>query len=552
MSQQRNSHNHHNNHNNHNSRNNHNNHNNHTSYSSNNVVPKRTQKRTERRKKAKKKAFFAGILAVGMIAGGSVFAYGQYMKNKMEEAVNINTIYNGISVNGTDISGKTKEEALQQLQQEADVHLGNQKITIQKEDKIWDIPFSDLDVKYDIEASVEQAWEIGRTGELKDRYKAVTDVAQNKEDIPISYTHDNQKVVEKLQQIATEFNVDAQDSTITRKNGAFQITDEQKGYALDVDKTVPKVEELLEQNTGGIVEPEITVTEPKVTRADNEKVTDLIGTYSTTYSANAAGRNENLRVGCANIDGTVIAPGEVFSMNVGLGPQTYANGYKDAGVYVNGKVEQGVAGGVCQVTSTLYNAVILAELEVVERYPHSMTVGYVPLGRDAAVAGDYKDLKFRNDTEYPVYLEAYARDGKVVCNLYGHEIHDAGHKVDFEMVFDGTIPKPAEKITKDASKPEGYRQVTYNGKTGSKVSTYKIITEGGKQTSKEWFSSSTYRATADEVTVGTKKAEAAPEPTPATQTETPKTEEPATDTSTTEENTNSEQQSEDSTPIGAE
>ncbi len=549
MSQQRNSHNHHNNH---NSRNNHNNHNNHTSYSSNNVASKRTQKRTERRKKAKKKAFFAGILAVGMIAGGSVFAYGQYMKNKMEEAVNINTIYNGISVNGTDISGKTKEEALQQLQQEADVHLGNQKITIQKEDKIWDIPFSDLDVKYDIEASVEQAWEIGRTGELKDRYKIVTDVAQNKEDIPISYTHDNQKVVEKLQQIATEFNVDAQDSTITRKNGAFQITDEQKGYALDVDKTVPKVEELLEQNTGGIVEPEITVTEPKVTRADNEKVTDLIGTYSTTYSANAAGRNENLRVGCANIDGTVIAPGEVFSMNVGLGPQTYANGYKDAGVYVNGKVEQGVAGGVCQVTSTLYNAVILAELEVVERYPHSMTVGYVPLGRDAAVAGDYKDLKFRNDTEYPVYLEAYARDGKVVCNLYGHEIHDAGHKVDFEMVFDGTIPKPAEKITKDASKPEGYRQVTYNGKTGSKVSTYKIITEGGKQTSKEWFSSSTYRATADEVTVGTKKAEAAPEPTPATQTETPKTEEPATDTSTTEENTNSEQQPEDSTPIGAE
>lgn len=543
MSQQHNSHNNRNNRNNHNS---HNNHNNYAAYNSHNVAQKRTQKRMERRKKAKRKAFFVGILAVGMIAGGSVFAYGQYMKNKMEEAVNINTIYNGISVNGTDISGKTKEEALQQLQQEADVHLGSQKITIQKEDRTWEIPFSDLDVKYDIEASVEQAWEIGRTGELKDRYKVVTDVAQNKEDIPISYTHDKQKVIEKLQEIATEFNVDAQDSTLTRKNGAFQITDEQKGYAMDIDKTVPKVEQMLEQNTGGIVEPEITVTEPKVTKADNEKVTDLIGTYSTTYSANAAGRNENLRVGCANIDGTVIAPGDVFSMNVGLGPQTYANGYKDAGVYVNGKVEQGVAGGVCQVTSTLYNAVILAELEIVERYPHSMTVGYVPLGRDAAVAGDYKDLKFRNDTEYPVYIEAYARDGKVVCNLYGHEIHDAGHKVDFEMVFDGTIPKPAEKITKDATKPEGYRQVTYTGKTGSKVSTYKIIIENGKQTSKEWFSSSTYRATADEVTVGTKKAEAAPQP------ETPKTEE-TTNTSTTEENTNSgQQEAADSTPIGAE
>ena len=541
-----------------NSRNNHNNHNNrnaHNSSHNNNYsnAQKRPQKRTERaarKKKAKRKAFIVGILTVGIIAGGSVFAYGQYMINKMEEAVNIDTIYSGISVNGIDVSGKTKEEALQQLQQEADNHIGSQKITIQQEDRTWEIPFSELDVKYDIEASVEEAWETGRTGELKDRYKIVTDVAQSKKDIPVSYTYDNQKVREKLEAISTEFNVDAKDSTLTRKNGAFQITDEQKGYAMDIDQTLPKVEAMLEQNTGGVVEPEITVTEPKVTKADNEKVTDLIGTYSTTYSANAAGRNENLRVGCVNIDGTVIAPGEVFSMNVGLGPQTYANGYKDAGVYVNGKVEQGVAGGVCQVTSTLYNAVILAELEVVERYPHSMTVGYVPLGRDAAVAGDYKDLKFRNDTEYPVYLEAYARDGKVVCNLYGHEIHDAGHKVDFEMVFEGTIPKPAEKITKDATKPEGYRQVTYTGKTGSKVSTYKIITEGGKQISKEWFSTSTYRATADEVTVGTKKAvvEAPKTETPAA--ETPKTETPSTETPEQTNTTSSEEA--DSTPIGAE
>ena len=146
------------NHNNHNSRNNYNN---HATYKNHNVSQKRTQKRTERRKKAKRKIFFVGILAVGMIVGGSVFAYGQYMKNKMEEAVNINTIYSGISVNGVDVSGKTKEEALQQLQQEADVHLGSQKITIQQQDKTWEIPFSDLDVKYDIEASVEQAWDIG-------------------------------------------------------------------------------------------------------------------------------------------------------------------------------------------------------------------------------------------------------------------------------------------------------------------------------------------------------------------------------------------------------
>ena len=122
------------------------------------------------------------------------------------------------------------------------------------------------------------------------------------------------------------------------------------------------------------------------------------------------------------------------------------------------------------------------------------------------------------------------------------------------MVFEGTIPKPAEKITKDSSKPEGYRQVTYNGKTGSKVSTYKIVTENGKQISKDWFSSSTYRATADEVTVGTKKAEAPAQQTPVEEkpaVETPATsteEKPVTEAPT--ENTDS--QVVDNTPIGAE
>ncbi len=140
-----------------------------------------------------------GVLTVGVIAGGSVFAYGQYMKNKMEEVVNIDTIYNGISVNDIDVSGKTKQQALQELQQEADVHLGSQKITIQQQEKSWEIPFSDLDVKYDIEAAVDEAWETGRTGELKERYKVVTDVAQDKLNIPISYTYDKQKVTQKLE-----------------------------------------------------------------------------------------------------------------------------------------------------------------------------------------------------------------------------------------------------------------------------------------------------------------------------------------------------------------
>lgn len=194
-------------------------------------------------------------------------------------------------------------------------------------------------------------------------------------------------------------------------------------------------------------------------------------------------------------------------MNKELGPQTYENGYRNAAVIVNGKLEDGLAGGVCQITTTLYNAVIFAELEVVERRNHSLAVGYVPLGRDAAIAGDYTDFKFRNDTDYPVYVEAYLDGGKLVCNVYGHEVHDAGREVEFEKVFVATVPKPPEKVTKDPELPEGTREVTYTGKTGSKVSTYKKVYQNGELISREWFSDSNYRATADEVTVGTKKVE---------------------------------------------
>ena len=201
-------------------------------------------------------------------------------------------------------------------------------------------------------------------------------------------------------------------------------------------------------------------------------------------------------------------------MNEALGPQTAENGYKSAGVIENGKIVSALGGGVCQVTTTMYNAAIFAELKIVERHNHSLMVGYVPLGRDAAVAGTYKNLRFQNDTEFPVYIEAYIEDYNVVCNIYGHEIHDEGHRVDFEKVWVSTIGKPAAKITNDPNMYEDERQVTYSGKTGAKIDTYKLVYEGDKLISREWFSSSTYVATADEVTVGTKPREAEPEDVP--------------------------------------
>ena len=140
-----------------------------------------------------------------------------------------------------------------------------------------------------------------------------------------------------------------------------------------------------------------------------------------------------------------------------------------------------MAATLAEGTTTIYNAAIFAELEIVERYNHSLMVGYVPLGRDAAVAGTYKNLRFKNNTDQPIVIETYLENNNVVCDIYGHETRDPDRKIDFESVWIRTIGKPAEKVTQDPNMYEDERVVTYYGKTGAKIDTYKLVLLGINQ-----------------------------------------------------------------------
>lgn len=453
------------------------------------------------------------IVFLVALASGGIFYY-TYKKNyeEMVKAVEVNTIYNGISVSGIDLSGKTQEEALETLLNELEIPLESQRLDITDNDRRYEYTFSHFGARYDIEDAVKKAYELGRSGELRTRYKEIKKYAESGIDIAPQYSYDESYITNILTELKPQFDVPAKNSVLTRANGVFTATDEQSGYELDIESTASKIKAQLDTVQAGEVIAETKELLPTITKEENMKATTLIGSYSTSFTngPGSEGRNENLRLACASVNGTLIAPGQVFSMNATLGPQTYANGYKDAGVYVNGKVEQGVGGGVCQVTTTLYNAVINAELDIVERSNHSLTVAYVPMGMDAAIAGTYKDLKFKNSTDYPVYLEAYLSGNKIITNVYGNEIHGSGHTVKYVTEYVGSIPKPAEKVTNDPNLPEGERVVTYTGKVGHKVNTYKVVYENGQEVSRKLFNTSTYRATADEVKVGTKKVETAP------------------------------------------
>ena len=457
--------------------------------------------------KSKKLWIVLPVLIAALGAAG--FGYVYFQNEKIREVMHSEGIYPGVTIDGTDVSGMSTEEALKLLSGKYTTEVDGKTLTLYYDAEEWEIPFEAVGVGYDVESAVEKAGRLGREGTEKERMKAVGALLRSGEDIAVEYTYNSALLDEKLAEVAEEFDREAEDSKITRANGAFDITEEKEGRTMRRAETARLSAAVLETQESGRAAIAADVTQPDVTYEDNQNVTDLIGSFSTTYSANDRNRNNNLEVGCRNINGTILAPGEVFSANEGLGEQTAAGGYKNAAVYNNGKVEPGMAGGVCQVTTTIYNAAIMAELEIVERHPHSMTVGYVPLGRDAAVAGTYKDLKIKNNTEYPVLIEASASGGKLAVNIYGHETHSAGRSLEFETVYEATIPKPEEIVTEDPELPEGEREVTSSGRTGCKVSVYKKGFENGKQVSRDWFSSSSYRAVADEVRVGTKAAEPA-------------------------------------------
>lgn len=418
------------------------------------------------------------------------------------------TIYPGVTVADLDVSGKTVDAAAAMLQ--AQLKEKGSVLQLVYEDKVWELTFEELGVTYDPKVSAEEAYSLGRTGTDKERLEAIGHLAAEGKNVPLSFTLNTEVLSAALEEIAPEVNREPEKLTISMaENGEEVVVTEGKaGVTLDMTGSLAEAARVL----GTLKENKVVLAVVESDSAVSSELFDFplsrIGSFYTNYTGGETlGRNINLRVGCAAINGTVLLPGEEFSANDILGEQTYENGYRMAAVIMDGKLEQGMGGGVCQITSTLYNAAIRAELQITERHNHSLAVAYIPTGLDAAVAGTYKNLRFVNSTEYPVYIEAYSGNGVLMTNIYGYEEHEPNRKIEFERVYAATYPKPEEKITEDPERYTDEREVTYEGKTGFKIQVYKNVYAGDELVSRDWFSDSVYRPVADEVTVGTKVRE---------------------------------------------
>jgi len=441
------------------------------------------------------------VLSVFLVClGKGTFAY----------AAEDNRITKGVFIDEVDVGGMTADEAKKAVDNFIE-ELKNKKITIQADDKSVSATLGEMGYSYKLNDAIEQALNLGKTGNLIKRYKDMKDIAYEGVRFPIEFLLDDKKVREFVSSSAGVFDVEPVNATVSRKDGKMIYTDHVMGKKLDVEATVSTIVNSITNSwdrNDVTVSAQLEDVAPLYTRDIIEKCNTILGTFTTEYADSAEGRAKNLANGARLINNTVVYPGEIFSAYEHLAPFTTKNGYHVAGAYSQGKVIDSIGGGACQVSTTLYNAVLYAELEVVQRHEHSMTISYVDLSRDAAIAGTYKDFKFRNNTDVPILIEAYTRGRKITFNIWGHETRDTqNRRIEFESRILSKTSPPPDVIEEDPTKPISYKKVTQSAHTGYRAELYKIVYENGVEVSRTLVNKSTYNAAPRYITVGTKEIE---------------------------------------------
>lgn len=293
------------------------------------------------------------------------------------------------------------------------------------------------------------------------------------------------------------------------REGSFERVKETAGFKLDKSKLFDAaLTAFLEQSPQPLP---IIVDEKKVPDAALEKIADVVTEFSTKFSEGKASRSHNIRLAARKIDGLVLAPGESFSFNNVVGRRTRAAGFKEAGVYKDGKHDIDLGGGICQVSTTLYNAVLLANLKITRRQNHSMPVPYVALGRDAAVDYGTIDLGFQNTLDVPVAVNAVVTTGQITFRILG--LKDPSLAVKIET-SNRRSWGAGEKTVPDPSLPEGKRRIIEKGGIAASVNSHRVVYRNGVEVAREALGRSHYRGGVRIIAVGTAKPTVAPDPLP--------------------------------------
>ena len=501
-------------------------------------------------KKIKKIVISIVIVAIVALLFSTVFALTN---------INNEKIISGVTIKGVEVSGLTKEEAMAKLETVYSEKINN-NIMLQYQDLESELNPTLMEVNYDIEKAVNEAYSLGRDGNIFINNYNILGTLIGKRDFNVDMTMNEETTKQTINDIGANLPGIMMESSYSIEDDELIITRGKEGVVISTDTLLSEVKEMLNDihETENMIEipvetktpqeididkihsevyqepqdayytkdpftvyPEVEgidfdvekakeiiaaeikdeyvidliVTKPKVTLEDigTEAFPDRLSTFSTRYDASDKDRTTNLVLACQKLNGKVIMPGETFSYNAALGPRTYAAGYRNGKIYENGQVVDGLGGGICQISSTLYNAALMSDMEIVERRNHQFVTSYVDEGRDATVVYGSTDFRFKNTRTYPVRLVASAKGGVATVSVYGIKEADREYTYSFKTDVISTIPYTT-KYEEDSSLAAGQEVVKQKGTNGLVCKTYMTKMLNGKIVSTELLSTDTYSA----------------------------------------------------------
>jgi len=427
----------------------------------------------------KKALVFFVILAVLLLVG--FFGY-QILESEMAKTLDVNTIYNGVHFENQNFGGKSKEDlaafAADMEKEKEDEVLFN--IVLQDRDPL-PVKLGEFKPEFDTETVVDEAYAVGREGNKISRYIKVRGLASDPQKFTVRYTIKESAIDKIVKKAAKEF-----DRKMTNASVEFKPTEEtmfvakggKSGTKIDQDKLKADLTAAIDQGKTGDIQVTADVVQPKVTEEEAMANTQLMAQFSTTTTG-AYNRDTNIQLASEAFNGVIVEPGEVFSINECTGQRTAAKGYKSAGAIKNGKMIQDLGGGVCQVSSTLYGAVIRADLEIVARQPHRWRSTYVPIGQDAAIDWPHADFKFKNNTDAPVYLRSTKVGTKLTVYIYGKPLE--WEKIEVISWSTGELYPAATKTITDKSLAAGKKVTDTQSRVGETAVAYRVYYKDGKE-----------------------------------------------------------------------
>lgn len=413
-------------------------------------------------------------------------------------------IYPGVTMCDIDFGGKTREEAEAIIKNDITLGLANKIITIKVGDKAYQYKYSDFNTTIEYNESLDKAIKYGKNLDNEEQYNIIKSGDSYVIDIPVVY--DKSKMEEIKEKVIQDSQVEAKNASISVKNGKIEIIPEVNGVIIDREKLQEALSNAFNsKKENENIDMEYTKKEAKVKKEDLSVIKPTpMATFQTNYASSSFERATNIEIATSLVNGTVLMPGEIFSYS-----ETSQKGrgrYKDAPVYINNKVEMAEAGGICQVSTTLYRAVMKANIRSVERFNHSLPVGYAQKGLDATVAWGSLDYKFKNTYDFPIYIEGITQDRNVIFNIYGNPDALGGKTYDMQSEVVEEIQSPINYVD-DSQLYEGTTEVISQGSAGCKVKAYQITYENGVEINREVVSTDTYAATPTYIKRGTKPKE---------------------------------------------